>query len=420
MNGLPNIVTTIPGPRSRACARALERCESPNITYVSADFPVFWDSAAGSLVRDVDGNTFLDVASAFGVAAVGHGHPKVVQAVQAQAAKLLHGMGDVHPSAVKVALCERIAQMVPVPDAQIILGQNGADAVEAALKTAMLTTGRTRVLAFDGGYHGLSYGALTVTSRGDFRAPFQRQLGHFAQHLPYGCNLSQIEALLAQGEIGAVIAEPIQGRGGIVVPPTGWLAGIHTLCSQHGSLLILDEIFTGWGRTGDWFACQYEGVVPDILCIGKAMGGGLPISACVASALVMSAWPKSEGEALHTSTFLGNPLACAAALATIAVLEEERLPERARQIGIHFRELLQELRNRHPAAVRAVRGRGLMLGLEFASPELSLALVPKALQRGLIILPAGDGRVLEFVPPLLIQEHQIRWCVETLGDLLTS
>lgn len=419
MSGLPEIITSIPGPRSLACAVTLEHCESRNITYIAADFPVFWESAAGSLVRDVDGNTFLDFTSAFGVAAVGHGHPKVVQAVQAQAGKLLHGMGDVHPSAVKVALCERLAQMAPFEDARVILGQNGADAVEAALKTAMLATGRPGVLAFEGGYHGLSYGTLAVTSRNDFREPFGPQVGQFARHVPYGCAMSQIDAQLAQGQIGAVLVEPIQGRGGIILPPRGWLADLRSLCTRYGCLLILDEIFTGWGRTGDWFACQYEGVAPDILCIGKAMGGGLPISACAAPASVMAAWPKSTGEALHTSTFLGNPLACAAALATIAVMEEENLPARARQIGDFFHSLLDELRHRHLDAVRAVRGRGLMLGLEMASQALGLSLVPRALQRGLIVLPAGDGRVLEFVPSLLIAKNQILWCIETLDDLLT-
>lgn len=420
MTSLPTIVTPVPGPRSQTCAQTLGRFESPNITYLAPDFPIFWDSAEGCLVRDVDGNTFLDVTSAFGVAAVGHSHPRVVEAVHTQAAKLLHGMGDVHPSAVKVTLCERIAHMVPLPEAKVILGQNGADAVEASLKTAMLATGHPGVLAFEGGYHGLSYGALEATARHDFRQPFRQQLGRFASHLPYDCDLARIESLLIQGQIGAVLAEPIQGRGGIVVPSAGWLTGLRNLCTRHGVLLILDEIFTGWGRTGDWFACQAEGVIPDILCIGKAMGGGLPISACVASAPVMAAWPKSTGEALHTSTFLGNPLACAASLAALDVLEEENLPQRAADIGAFFQKRLAWLHSRHPDSIREVRGRGLMLGLEMASPGIALALVPAALRQGMIVLPAGDGRVLEFVPPLVITEEQIGWCIDTLDTLLRS
>lgn len=418
MTDLPQIVSPVPGPRSRALARTLGEFESPNVTYLAPDFPVFWDSASGCLVRDVDGNTFLDVTSAFGVAAVGHSHPQVVRAVQAQAAKLLHGMGDVHPSAVKVALCRRIAEKVPVQQAQVILGQNGADAVEAALKTAMLATGRPGVLAFEGGYHGLSYGALEATARADFRRPFLPQLGRFATHLPYGCAVEQVAEVLSKSPIGAVLVEPIQGRGGIVVPPPGWLLSLREVCDRHGALLIFDEIFTGWGRTGDWFACRHDGLTPDVLCIGKAMGGGLPLSACVASRSLMAAWPKSRGEALHTSTFLGNPVACAASLAAIDVLEQERLPERAFALGAVFRERLQWLCDRHPEKARAVRGRGLMLGLEMVSPALALALVPAALRRGLIVLPAGDGRVLEFVPPLVITEEQIRWCLDTLDFLL--
>ncbi len=417
---LPHLVTPIPGPRSRELARRLRRAESPNVTYLAPDFPVFWEEARGCLVTDVDRNRFLDVTAAFGVASVGHSHPRVVAAVRAQAEKLLHGMGDVHPSEVKVRLCERIAALVPLPDAQVILGQNGGDAVEAALKTAMLATGRPGVLAFEGGYHGLTYGALDVTARADFRAPFRQQLGGFTRHLPYGCSLEEVRAHLAEHRPGAVLAEPIQGRGGIVVPPPGWLRGLRGICSQTDTLLIFDEIFTGWGRTGAWFACDHEGMVPDILCVGKAMGGGLPISACVASAGLMAAWGESTGEALHTSTFLGNPVACAAALAALDVLEEEDLPARAVRIGAVFTDGLCTLQAEFPEQIVSVRGRGLMLGLEFDAPSRALSLVPAALRAGLIVLPAGDGRVLEFVPPLVIEEEQIAWCLATLRCLLAS
>ena len=415
---LPKIVTEVPGPRSRALAADLRRVESPNVTYLAPDFPVFWDKAHGCLVTDVDGNRFLDVTSAFGVASIGHSHPRVIAAIESQVQKLTHGMGDVHPSAVKVRFCESVARLVPIPEAQLILGQNGGDAVEAALKTAVLATGRPGVLAFENGYHGLTYGALDATARADFRAPFQSQLGGFTHHLPYGCSLEHIAAHLETHRPGAVLAEPIQGRGGIVVPPDGWLAGLRELCSATGTLLILDEIFTGWGRTGEWFACQSDGVIPDILCIGKAMGGGLPISACVASKTLMSVWGESTGEALHTSTFLGNPVACAAGLAALSVLEEDNLPERAVKTGKLFAEGLCGLQAAFPGKIVDVRGRGLMLGLEMASPQLALSLVPAALREGLILLPAGDGRVLEFVPPLVITETQIVWCLETMHRLL--
>ena len=416
----PRLVTPVPGPRSRELARRLRRVESPNVTYLAPDFPVFWEEAKGCLVTDVDGNRFLDVTAAFGVASVGHSHPRVVAAVRAQAEKLLHGMGDVHPSEVKVRLCERVAELVPLPHPQVILGQNGGDAVEAALKTAMLATGRPGVLAFEGGYHGLTYGALDVTARADFRTPFQPQLGGFTRHLPYGCPLEHVRAHLTDHTPGAVLAEPIQGRGGIVVPPLGWLRGLREVCSETNTLLILDEIFTGWGRTGDWFACDHEKVIPDILCVGKAMGGGLPISACVASTDLMASWGESTGEALHTSTFLGNPVACAAALAALDVLEEEDLPGRALQRGAVFAGGLHALQSEFPEQIAGVRGRGLMLGLEFVSPSLALPLVPVALRAGLILLPAGDGRVLEFVPPLVIEEEQIAWCLAVLQRLLAG
>lgn len=435
---LPEIRTPVPGPRSRALAAELRRWESPNVTYIDPEgrFPVFWESASGCLVTDVDGNTLLDLTAAFGVAAVGHTNPRVAAAIAAQAQKLIHGMGDVHPSAVKVELARKIAEHTPGDLGGAIFGANGSDAVEAALKTAQLYTGKSGVLAFRSGYHGLTYGALAVTARPDFREPFAGQVPAFARHVPYAepracpvpcadhCTaacLGYVEAALRDGsDIGAVIVEPIQGRGGIVEPPPGWLPGLRELCDRHGVLLIADEIFTGWGRTGDWFACDREGVVPDILCVGKAMGGGFPISACVARPHVMAAWGESRGEALHTSTFLGSPLGCAAALAAIAEMEDRNLPERARTVGAYFKERLRGLAECHPSAVTEVRGRGLMLGLRLASADLALQLVYDLLARGLIVLPAGPGDVLEFVPPLIIEEEQIDWAVSRMDEALSA
>ncbi|MGO8673586.1 MAG: aspartate aminotransferase family protein [Capsulimonadaceae bacterium] len=415
---VPRLVTSVPGPRSLAWARDLRRVESPNVTYVGDGFPIFWQSASGSTITDVDGNILLDMTSAFGVAAVGHCHPRVVEAVQRQAALLMHGMGDVHPSAIKVDLCREVANRVPISDARVILGQNGSDAVEAALKTARLATGRPGVVAFEGAYHGLSYGALNVTSRADFRDPFLDQLGAFVIRLPFGCPPDQLATALVTSQAGAVLVEPIQGRGGIVVPPEGWLAGIADCCRDNGALFICDEIFTGWGRTGQWFGCDYEDVVPDILCVGKAMGGGLPISACVASAPVMSCWGESKGEALHTSTFLGNPLCCAAALAAIHVIAAEDLPARAVVQGRRLVDRLRQLRAYHPDLIVDVRGRGLMLGLQCASPALALDIVRRALAAGLILLPAGDGSVIELVPPLTISDEEVDTAVSILDGVM--
>nr|CAA9284524.1 Adenosylmethionine-8-amino-7-oxononanoate aminotransferase [uncultured Armatimonadetes bacterium] len=434
---LPLLRTRVPGPRSLALASELRRWESPNVTFVDPEgrFPVFWESARDCLVTDVDGNTFLDLTAAFGVAAVGHTNPRVAQAVAEQSGKLIHGMGDVHPAAIKVELARKIAEKTPGDLGFCLFGSDGADAVEAALKTARLYTGRSGVLAFHGGYHGLTYGALDVTSRSDFRTPFAGQLAGFGRHVPYTeprqcpmhCDgectrkcLGFVEEALQGKNIGALIVEPIQGRGGIIEPPPGWLSGLRQLCDAHGVLLIADEIFTGWGRTGDWFACDAEGVVPDILCVGKAMGGGFPISACVARPHIMAAWGESRGEALHTSTFLGSPLGCAAALAAIAELEERDLPGRARVVGGHFKGRLRALAERHPEAIVEVRGRGLMLGLRLASSSLVLRLVYDLLARGLIVLPAGPGDVLEFVPPLTVMEEQIDWAVDEMDAALAA
>ena len=450
MNRLPIQLTAIPGPRSLALAKELRRYESPNVTYVAADFPIFWEKAAGCWITDVDGNTYLDMTAAFGVAAVGHAHPAVVDAIQRQASTLIHGMGDVHPSDVKVRLCERISRAVTPIDAiepwqepaparsspplpkregkekcrdrmpwQVILGQNGSDAVEAALKTARLASGKRGVIAFEGGYHGLTYGALNVTSRDDFRAPFADQLGSFTRHLAYGCDIELLDRALVDTAAGAVIVEPIQGRGGIVVPEPGWLASVQACAHRHGALLILDEIFTGWGRTGDLFAHRAEGFVPDILCIGKAMGGGLPISACVAPASIMGAWGESRGEALHTSTFLGNPLACAAALAAIDVIIGDDLSTMARTTGAVLEESLQILCHQYPSVLRNVRGRGLMIGLVTQGRELADSLMRSCLAAGLIVLPAGDGSVIEFVPPLNISLIEIQTACEILNRVLS-
>lgn len=417
---LPQLRTAIPGPKSLALAAELRRYENPNVTYVDPEgrFPVFWESASGCLVRDVDSNSYLDLTAAFGVAAVGHTNPRVAAAIAAQSHRLIHGMGDVHPTAVKIELQRKIAERTPADLSGCILGQNGGDAVEAALKTARLYTGKPGVLAFHGGYHGLTYGALSVTARDDFKAPLSGQVPTFARHVPYG-DPDVVEAAFREHpDLGAVIVEPIQGRGGIVVPPAGWLPTLRKLCDRYGILLIADEIFTGWGRTGDWFACDHDGVVPDILCVGKAMSGGFPISACVGRPEIMAAWGESTGEALHTSTFLGNPLGCVAALAAIAEMEEKNLPERARTVGVYFKKSLHNLQARHPEVVQEVRGRGLMLGIRLDSRERALGLVYDLLQRGIIVLPAGDGDVLEFVPPLIIETEQIDWAIGQMDAAL--
>lgn len=439
---------------SRKLAGRLSAVESRNVTYLAEDFPIFWDRAEGSHVWDVDGNRYVDLTAGFGVAAVGHAHPRIVEAIRAQAGRLCHGMGDVHPPAIKVELLERLAELSPYADGRAVLASPGGEAVEIALKTACLFTGKPGVLAFTGAYHGLTYGALAVTDRAHFRAPFESQLNPHVVRAGYPhpfrpparlrarmaddgpeavtrAALEDVEARL-DGEggerVGAVIVEPLQGRGGEVIPPPGFLAALARLCRDRGLLLIADEIFTGFGRAGTRFACETEGVVPDLLCLGKALSSSMPISACLGREEVMAAWPLSEGEAIHTSTFLGHPLGCAAALASLGVIEEEGLAARARKEGDSWLESLRSLASRHDC-IGEVRGRGLMLGLDLVldrptrlpGTEIAIRVTKLALRRGWILLGGGDaGNVISLSPPLNIDNSLLDAAVEMLDDVLTE
>jgi 4-aminobutyrate aminotransferase-like enzyme len=298
---------------SRSLRARLAAHESRNVTHLSEDFPIFWDRASRANVTDVDGATYLDLTAAFGVASVGHSNPRVVESIANQAERLAHGMGDVHPTEIRVQLLERLARIVPPGLDTFFLASTGSEAIEAAMKTAALATGKQRFASFSGAYHGLSIGALGLCGIERFRAPFtdmlpQRPLLLDFPHsnAPLDDALAAVRATLGMhSEIGALFVEPIQARGGIIVPPAGFLRGLREVCNDLRVLLVFDEIYTGFGRTGAWFAAELEDVVPDMLCMGKAMGGGFPISALVARRAVMNAWPISEGEALHTSTYLG-------------------------------------------------------------------------------------------------------------------
>lgn len=432
----PRMIAPPPGVRSRSLARRLAAVESRNVTCMAGDAPIFWRKSRGSNVWDADVNRYVDLTAGFGVAAAGHRNPRVVSALRKQLAYQLHGLGDVHPSEAKVRLLEALAKLGPYEQTRTILGSSGSEAVEAALKTARLATGRPGVLAFTGAYHGLTYGALALTHRPHFRAPFADQLNPHVVRAPWPAGphadldgaLAAVDAVLETAPaLGCAIVEPIQGRGGIVEPPAGFLAGLAVRCRARGMLLIYDEIYTGLGRTGRWFACQHDGVLPDLLCLGKALSGALPISACLGSVATMSAWPPSDGEAIHTSTFLGNPLACAAATAHLREIERRELPERAARVGAAWRVELEALAARH-SVVAGVRGRGLMLGLELVDPEtgeaaagLAARLTAAALARGWIVLPDGpDASVLSLTPPLTIAESLLTRATETFDELLAE
>ena len=375
-------------------------------------------------MRDAAGRSWLDFGGAFGVAFAGHRNPRVVERITAQAARLIHGMGDIHPPAIKVEFLERLAGLLPWSDARTILGLSGSDAVEAALKTAQLATGRPGIIAFEGAYHGLTLGALATTGRSHFRRPFTDRLTDHARHLPFPTASAEAElaleragALLAREPIGAVIVEPIQGRGGVRIPPSGFLARLHRCARAGGALLIADEIFTGMGRTGATFACEREGVVPDLICTGKALGGGLPLAACSGSAAVMDAWPSSTGEAIHTSTFLGHPLGCAAGLGFLDALESDRLTDRARTLGSRALEILRSELDGCDG-VAEVRGQGLMLGVELGGRGVrapGAVVAQRALELGLIAMPAGErGEVVELTPPAVLADEELEEGLEIL------
>jgi 4-aminobutyrate aminotransferase-like enzyme len=440
---LPSVSLPLPGPRSQELAQRLRNVESRNVTYLGDDFPVFWDAARGANVRDADGNVYLDLTAAFGVALGGHGASHVRQAVVEQSDLLVHGMGDVHPPTVKVRLLEGLAralrgQLPGWEKPRILLATSGSEAVEAALKTAALVTGRRGVVAFEGGYHGLTLGALSTTARPYFREPFRARLPQDVTWAPFPTRSREVPAALeaveralggvvsrreaggveSVGPPGAILLEPVQARGGVRVPAPGFGAALTELARRHGVPLIADEIYTGMGRCGAVLASTRVGLEPDLVCLGKVLGGGLPLSACVGPAAVMDAWPDSPGEALHTSTFLGNPLACAAGVAVLQAVAAG-LPGRADALGSRMLEGLKRDLAGVPG-VRDVRGMGLLLGVELGPGKAAVAAV-EALRRGLLLLPAGDrGEVVELSPPVVLTEEQEAWAMRELTDILRT
>ena len=406
---------------------ALQRFESRGVTYLADDFPVFWESAAGEAIVDVDGNRYVDLTAAFGVANAGHSNPCVASAIADQAHRLMHAMGDVHPTEVKGRLLEKLAAIAPSGLSKTYLCSSGAEAVEAALKTAMLATGKPRFAAFRGAYHGLSFGALSVCGIERFRAPFERALPGRTVFFDFprrSMSAAALEELLdnlranlrARTDLAGLIVEPIQARAGNIVPPDGFLGGLRDICDELEIVFILDEIYTGFGRTGTMFAAQRDSIVPDIMCLGKALGNGFPISAAVAKPAIMDAWDYSQGEALHTSTYIGNPMGCAAALASIGVIERNRLPQRAAALGS---QLGSRLRTIACSCVIDVGGRGLMWGLRLTDARTAAHVVSRALREGVVLLQSGEaGDVISLTPPLMIPAAELWRALDILESVL--
>jgi 4-aminobutyrate aminotransferase/(S)-3-amino-2-methylpropionate transaminase len=404
------------------------RAEEPGP--VRADVPggtIVLASGKGSNVTDVDGNRYVDLAAGFGSLLLGHSHEAVLRAVDLQTPRLLQALGDVYPSDAKIGLLERVADLHPANDAQVILAQSGSDAVSAALKTAALFTGRPGVVAFDGAYHGLGYGPLAACGlRPSYRDPFSAQLNPSVTFAPYPQgeadleqSLGAVRKALEAGTTGAVLVEPILGRGGVIVPPASFLPSLGALAKAHGALLIADEIWTGLGRSGHWLFSDQHGFSADLLCLGKGLGGGLPISACLGPKHVMAAWSR-EAEVVHTSTFAAAPLVCATSLATLDVLSRHGLVERAERVGAYFRELLASVTQ--GSMLGEVRGAGLMLGLDATrlpggAPRLQRAL----LARGYVTSSGGGARdVLVLTPPLVVARGLLEGFAVALRDALAE
>ncbi|MGB2402412.1 MAG: aspartate aminotransferase family protein [Akkermansiaceae bacterium] len=427
---LPELITEIPGPRSLALAAELKRYECQNVTYTADDWPVFWQRADGVNVWDEDGNRYIDLTSAFGVAGLGHGWSAGVMREQSE--KLIHGMGDVHPTALKVEVCKLLSAMTferwGEGRGKTTLSNSGFEAVETALKTAVMATAKPGLVSFKNGYHGLGYGALIGTGIEKFRTPFVEQLAPLCAQLDFPTTeddllrLEQQLGAIEAADVGALLVEPIQGRGGKLVPPDGFLAMLRAWCDCNEVVLIYDEVYSGFNRTGKLFACDWEGVAPDMICLGKSLSGGYPISACVGKSRVMDAWPASEGEALHTSTFLGNPVGCAMAVASLKEHGNDGIRAQVEKMSAKFQELLCELKS---PLIKQVRGRGLMLGMELIHADGGCAgdvageVLSDMMQQGVFMLADGaEGNVLAFTPPFVITDEEIEFAIARLQSAL--
>jgi 4-aminobutyrate aminotransferase len=430
---LPHIRTSLPGPKAQALLARDRAVSSPSYP---RDYPFVIERGRGAQVWDVDGNRFLDFAAGIAVCSTGHAHPKVVQAIKDAADDFLHISSDYwHERMTRLA--ERINELSPMGEpTQVLVCQSGTEAVEGALKLARYVTGRPRFIGFLGGFHGRSMGSLSFTA-----SKYTQQAGFFptmpgVSHVPYPNSYRPLFAGADQGravldyienilfasnvppsEVAAILIEPIQGEGGYLVPPDGFLEGLRALCDRHGILLIFDEVQTGIGRTGKMFASEHWGVHPDIMTLAKGLGSGLPIGLVVAKKTIMEKWKRGA----HGNTYGGNPLCCAAALATLDLVQSEYAANAA-DVGGYFLGRLRELAKDF-TCIGDVRGKGLMIGAELidpasgkAAPALCQRLLTRAYHNGLILLSCGVSTV-RFIPPLMVSRADVD---EALGLLRTA
>ena len=405
----------------------LDRDEAVIAAVLSRYHDVVAVRGEGSWIIDVEGRRFLDFGSGIAVTNVGHCHPRVVAAIRAQAGLLLHTSVAVH-HAIAVQLAERIARLVPFLDEpQAFFCNSGAEAVDGSLKLARLVTRRPGVIAFQGAFHGRTLAATTLTTaKARYREGYEPLLPS-VHHAPY-CRdgdwraaLRGLDDLLSvvapASQVGVMIVEPVLGEGGYVAPPVDWLRGLRARCDEHGILLVFDEVQCGFGRTGRAFAAETFGVTPDVLLFAKAVASGLPLAGIVAPRRLMEQWPPGA----HGSTFGGNPVSCAAALATIDVLEEEGLYDRATLLGERARHRLRETRARRPDVITDVRGVGLMIGVEVRDAATAQAVTVGCLDDGLIVLTCGSRQnVLRLAPPLTITDAELERGLDVLSGQLVA
>jgi len=373
---------------------------------VFATRPVVITRGKGALVWDINGKEYVDCTGSYGVALLGHSHPKVVEAIHKQAERLISCHAGFYND-MRTEFLQKLVSITPKGLDKAFLSNSGAEAVECAIKLARKFSGKPEIIAMMGAFHGKTMGALSATWDRKYREPFQPLVPEFKHVSPD--NLEKVKEAITD-KTAAILVEPIRGEGGVRIPPDGFLQGLREICDEKSILLIFDEVQTGFGRTGKLFACEHWGVIPDVMCLAKPIAGGLPIGVTIAKENVMSSLKVGE----HSTTFSGSPLVCAAACAAIDVLLEKKLAERAATLGAYFKGQLEKLQNKHKI-IREVRGLGLMLGVELRFDVLNIIL--KAIDRGVLILDAGRN-VLRFLPPLVIEKEQIDKAVSVLDAVL--
>jgi len=382
------------------------RIEEELMANVYARRPIVITKGKGALVWDINGKEYIDCTGSYGVCIVGHSHPRVVEAIKKQAEALLSCHASFYNDA-RAELLHKIVQIAPSGLNKVFLANSGAEAVECAIKLARRYSGKPEIISFAGGFHGKTMGALSATWDKKYREPFQPLVPEF-KHIPPD-NLEKVTEAISE-KTAAILVEPVRGEGGVRVVPSGFLQGLREICDQKHVLLILDEVQTGFGRTGKIFACEHWGVTPDILCLAKSVAGGLPMGAVIAKKDIMSSFQVGE----HSSTFGANPLVCAAACAAIDVLLEEKLHEKAAMLGSYFKEKLEGLQAKYKI-VREVRGLGLMMGVELRFDVLNILF--KSLEKGVLVLDAGRN-VLRFLPPLVLEKEHIDKVIAVLDTVI--